>query len=133
MDFKNIFTPRGFLSLGGVVLVLIGVLGFIGVIGPTASQSIFGAGWWFDNAENVAHLVLGVVAILAVYTVKDAALLKWLTILVGALALVVGLYNLSGEIQLLGANLESPADLILHFAVGVWGLYAGFMGKFGKK
>lgn len=129
MDFKNILTPRGFLSVGGVVLILLGILGFVGVIGPTAPQSILGTFWWFDNAENVAHTVLGVVALLAVYMVKDAAIHKWLTLLVGAFALLVGLYNLGGETLLAGANLESPADMLLHVVVGVWGLTAGLKGK----
>lgn len=129
MDFKNILTPRGFLTVGGVVLVLLGLLGFVGVIGPTPEQSLFGATWWFDNAENIAHTVLGVVALAVVYTMKDASLQKWLTVAVGALALVVGLYNLTGEVMVAGATLENPADMVLHLAVGVWGLYAGFMSK----
>ncbi|MBI4096924.1 MAG: hypothetical protein HY428_00720 [Candidatus Levybacteria bacterium] len=129
MDFKNVLTPRGFLSLGGVVLVLVGVLGYVGIIGPTPDQSLFGTFWWFDNAENFAHTVLGVVALLAVYMVKDAGIHKFLALAVGALALVVGLYNLMGEVMVLGANLESPADTVLHLVVGVWGLWAGLKGK----
>lgn len=129
MDFKNVLTPRGFLSLGGVVLVLVGVLGFVGVLGPLQEQSIFGSFWWFDNSENIAHLVLGVVALLAVNYVKDAGVHKFLAVAVGLLALVVGLYNLMGAYMVLGANLESPADTILHLVVGVWGLMAGLKAK----
>ncbi|MEK7605537.1 MAG: DUF4383 domain-containing protein [Patescibacteria group bacterium] len=130
MDFKNILTPRGFLTVGGVILVLVGVLGMVGVIGPTPDKSLFGAFWWFDSAENVAHLVLGIVALAAVYLIKDAGVHKLLVILVGLLGLVVGLYNLMGDnTMLLGASLESPADLVLHLAIGVWGLYAGLMGS----
>lgn len=129
MDFKNLLTPRGFLSVGGTVLVLVGILGYVGVIGPTPDQSIFGTFWWFDNAENLAHTVLGVVAFLSVYMVKDAAVHRFLVLAVGALALVVGLYNLVGEVQVLDANLESPADLVLHLVVGVWGLWAGLKAK----
>ncbi|MBI2442449.1 MAG: DUF4383 domain-containing protein [Candidatus Levybacteria bacterium] len=123
----NILTPRGFLTVGGVILVLLGLLGFV-VIGPTPQQSLFGDFWWFDNVENVAHLLLGVVALALVYVVRDATLEKWVTVLVGALALVVGLLNFQGEYMFGGANLESPADMVLHLVVGVWGLYAGFTG-----
>lgn len=123
----NLFSPKGFLQVGGVVLVLVGVLGFVGVIGPTPEQSLFGSFWWFDNAENVAHTVLGVVALLAAY-MFPATYHKPLVMAVGAFALLVGLYNLMGEVVLLGANLESPADLVLHLAVGAWGLYAS-LGK----
>src|SRR3989344_3784613 len=115
--------PRQFLLLGGIVLVLVGLLGFFGVIGPTAEQSIFGEMWWFDNAENWAPLVLGVVAL--VLLMAPAGLQKPVVILVGIVGLLVGLYNFASE-SLLGANLESPADLILHLVVRTWALIAGF-------
>ncbi len=129
MDFKNFLTPRGFLSLGGVVLLAVGILGFIGVIGPTPDRSIFGDAWWFDNAENVAHTVLGIVALLAVTMMKDAAMQKMLVLAVGAFALLVGLYNLGGEVMLAGATLQNPMDTVLHLVVGAWGLYAGLKGS----
>ncbi len=57
--------PKQFLLLGGLILTLVGILGFVGVIGPSAANSLFGANWWFDNGENWAHLVLGLVALVA--------------------------------------------------------------------
>jgi ABC-type Fe3+-siderophore transport system permease subunit len=45
--------PKQFLTIGGAVLLLVGILGFIGIIGPDAN-SIFGSAWYFDNAENIA-------------------------------------------------------------------------------
>ena len=129
MDFKNFLTPKGFLSLGGFILVLLGVLGYVGVLGQTPDQSLFGVSLWFDSAENFTFTVLGVVALLAVYKVKDATINKFLVLAVAALALVVGLYSLMGEVTVLGANLESPGDTVLHLVVGVWGLLAGLKGK----
>lgn len=123
----NPLTPKGFLTIGGVVLLLVGILGFIGVIGPTPDKSLFGSFWWFDTPENVAHTILGIVALLATVALKDANLQKWLVAAVGALAILVALYNLMGNnAMLIGANLESPADLLLHTLVGVWGLVAAF-------
>lgn len=115
--------PKQFLLIGGLVLAVVGILGFVGVIGPTAEQSIFGSAWWFDNAENWAHLVLGIVALLA-WKMLSASNQKMLVILVGVLGLLVGLYNFTST-SLLGANLENPADLVLHLVVGLWALYAG--------
>ena len=115
--------PKQFLVWGGIVLVLVGVLGFVGLIGPTAADSLFGEAWWFDNAENWAHLVLGVVALIAAYALKSADAQKWLVTLVGLLALFFAAYNIFST-SFLGANLESPADLILHLVVGVWALWA---------
>lgn len=123
----NVLTTKGFLQVGGVVLVAVGVLGYIGIIGPTAKMSIFGDFWWFDQAENLAHTVLGVVALLAAFTFP-AALQRYLVIAVGLLGLAVGLYNFTST-TLDGAMLQSPADLVLHLAIGAWALYAAFVGE----
>ncbi len=123
---------KQFLQIGGAILLLVGVLGMVGVIGPTPEQSLFGSFWWFDTAENVAHLVLGVVALGASF-VLTADMQKSLVILVGILGVVVGLYSLVMGNMLLGANLENPADTILHLVVGGWALWAamnkGMMAK----
>lgn len=118
--------PKQFLLIGGAVLVLVGVLGFVGVIGPTGEASLFGNAWWFDNKENWAHLVLGIVALIAGLAFP-MSVQKPLAIAVGVLGILVGLYNFYSP-ALFGANLESPADLILHLVVGAWGLWAG-LGK----
>ncbi len=117
------FTPKGFLTYGGIILLLVGLLGMFGIlIGPTPEASIFGSTWWFDNAENWAHLVLGVVGIAAAF-VFPASLQRILVLLLGIVGILVAVYNIFST-SLLGANLESPADLILHAVVGAWALYA---------
>lgn len=126
----NIFTPKGFLQVGGTILVLLAILGYVGIIGPTPDRSIFGTGWWFDNAENVAHFVLGVVALLATVALKNSMHQKWLVAAVGVLGILFGVYSLFGSIpdgtMFMGANLENPLDTILHLVVGVWALTAAF-------
>lgn len=123
-QLKNTVNPKQFLQIGGVVLVLVGVLGFVGVIGPTP-DSLFGEVWWFDNAENWAHLVLGVVGLIAAF-VLPGSLQKPLVMLLGVVGVLVGLYSLLGYSTLLGANLENPADSLLHLAVGAWALWASW-------
>lgn len=118
---------KQFLQVGGVVLVLVALLGFVGVIGPTAGNSIFGAAWWFDNGENWAHLLFGIVALVASAALGMSAQ-KLLTQLVGALGVLVGLYSLVISTNFLGANLENPADSILHLAIGAWALWAASKG-----
>jgi hypothetical protein len=127
--------PRQFLLLGGAVLLLVGILGFdfIGLIGPTAEDSIFGDAWWFDDGENWAHTILGVVGIIAGLSFPANAQ-RGLTFLVGLLGIFFGVYNLFGietingttGVLVFGTNsfLESPADTILHFFVGAWALFA---------
>lgn len=129
-----LFTPKGFLQVGGAVLVLVAVLSFLGIIGPTA-DSLFGAAWYFDDAENVAHLVLGVVALGLVFF-AGADIQKWVTLAVGALAIFATLWSLMGSIpdgaNLLGAQLQNPADTLLHTVVGVWAVVAGLKKEGGS-
>lgn len=119
--------PRQFLLIGGVVLVLVGILGFVGLIGPEASDSIFGRDWWFDNGENWAHTILGVVAVIAGFTLSPGAQ-RGLVIVVGVVGLFFGVYNLFST-DFLGTNLENPLDTILHFVVGGWALLSAFGGR----
>lgn len=113
---------KQFLQIGGAVLLLVGILGFIGVIGPTPEKSLFGDFWWFDNGENWAHTILGIVALIASMSMSMASQ-KTLTMVVGVVAVFFGLYNFFST-SFYGANLESPADLILHLVVGAWALWA---------
>ena len=114
-------TPKSFLLVGGIVLLLVGILGMVGVIGPTADDSLFGASWWFDAGENWAHLIIGIVGLIAAF-VLPASGQKPLVMILGIVALLVGLYSLFISESFLGANLENPADSILHLAVGVWAM-----------
>ena len=124
MELNYLLSPQGFLKVGGTVLVLVGILGFIGIIGPTA-DSLFGSSWYFDNAENWAHLVLGVVGLVAAFAFP-ASLNKFIVMVLGVVGVLVGLYSLFGSTTLLGAGLENPADTLLHLVVGAWALLAGF-------
>ena len=123
----DILRSKGFLTVGGWILVVVGILGMVNVLGPTESASIFGSAWWFDGAENWAHLVLGVVALWGAYKLS-ASSQKNLAGIFGVVALLVGIYSLLGNSLLLGANLENPADTILHIVVGIWGLLAAKNG-----
>lgn len=114
--------PKQFLSLGGIVLVLVGILGFIGIIGPTAQDSIFGSAWWFDTAENWAHTILGIVALVAAFALP-ANLQKPLVMIVGLLGIFFGVYNIFSD-MFWGAHLQQHADTALHFVVGIWALAA---------
>ena len=116
--------PKQFLQIGGAILLVLGIAGYAGVFNDTKSF------FYLDNGENVIHTILGVVAIGASFLLKDAMLQKWLVVAVGVFALVATAYgfavagNASPNVGF--ANLESPADDILHLVVGVWALAAAF-------
>ncbi len=124
--------PKQFLTVGGVVLVVLAVIGFLGVL-TQSSTPVF----WLDTGENVAHLVLGVVALAAVFVPglnsALAPFYKALVVAVGVVALFFGLYGFvvagAPAPNTFGlANLENPADNVLHLLVGVWALYAALVG-----
>ncbi len=114
---------KQWLILGGAALILLGVLGFIGVIGPTPAESIFGATWYFDNAENWAHLVLGIVGMICAF-ILPTMLQKYLVVLLGVVGVFFGVYSAFVSNTFAAANLESPADTLLHLVVGIWAFIA---------
>lgn len=86
----------------------------------------FGSTWWFDHRENWAHLIRGVVGLIAAFTFPASAQ-QSLVMLLGLLGIFVGVYNVFST-KFLGANLESPADIILHAVVGASTLWVS-MGQ----
>lgn len=123
-------TPRQFLLLGGILFVLLGVLGLF-VLGPTADQSMLHDFFWLDNKENFAHLLFGVVALVAYNFLKDAQMIKWLVALVGVVALFAagaGFMNEAMPVPNAGLTNLEMSDNLLHIAVAVWAFYVSFMG-----
>lgn len=119
---------KQFLLTGGLILLVLGLLGFIpGIIGPDPSHSIFGGTWYFDNAENWANTVLGILMLIAAFAVP-ASVQKWVAVFVGVVAIVIGIYGMFST-TLLGATLENPADTLLHLGLGAWALVVSFAGS----
>ena len=115
---------KQFLIVGGIILVLVGVLGAYGPIGPTAADSIFGGTWYFDYWENVVHTILGVVALIAAFAFPRS-IQKPLVVIVGLVALYFAAYSGFSSSDYYGyAMLQQHADTALHVVVGVWALWA---------
>ena len=125
--------PRLFLSSGGSVLLLLGTVGYANVFTETGSPS-----FWLDGAENVAHTGLGLVALGAVFVpgFNHALAPHYRTIvgLLGVIALFFGFYGFllpagsSADPNAFGvANLENPADNLLHLVIGVVALASAYV------
>lgn len=129
-------TSTGFLRYGGVVLLVVGIVGYLGVFNSFEFFSL-------DTGENVAHTVLGIVGIAVGFGLKNAGLHRLLTIALLATAAFFTIWGLllpSGGALSNGAfatpnfyglaNLENPADSILHLVVAAWaGLALWMEGK----
>ncbi len=134
---EMLFTPKGFLMSGGLVLLLLGLIGFVFLNG-SATQSALGSFFWLDNSENIAHTALGIVALAAVYVPGLNTALKpyyrWIVILVALIALFFAVYGFlvagdtSGTNTFGLANLEL-GDNLLHLVVFAWAGLAAFWGN----
>jgi hypothetical protein len=104
----------------GVVFILIGVLGFIP--GVTSDGKLLGI---FDvsTMHNIIHLLSGVAAFALATSEKGAKTYFQVFGLVYALVTVVGFVQGDTVLGLIGVN---TADNILHLAIAVVALYAGF-------
>jgi hypothetical protein len=130
MDYRStLFTPRGFLMVGGAVLLLLGIVGFLNIFRSSS--------FYLTGGENIAHVALGLVALAAVFVpgLKDTLepYYRWLVILVGAIALFFGVYgfiigpgNPPATLNTFGlANLEI-VDNLIHLVVAGWAFLAAF-------
>lgn len=117
--------PKSFLQIGGVILLALGIIGYL-------VPNLLGDLLWFDQSENVAHTVLGIVAlVLAPLPIGD--LKKWVVVLVGLVALYFGiagfLVSANSAPNYYGITNFEMLDNVVHLVVGVWAL----MAAFGKK
>lgn len=117
--------PRLFLSAGGSVLLLLGVVGYANLFTEAGSPS-----FWLDGTENLAHSMVGVVAISAAFlpgrSGSTARFQRWVVALIALITLSVGVYGFllpagsGAHPNAFGvANLESPADNLLHLVIGI--------------
>jgi hypothetical protein len=125
--------PRLFLSAGGSVLLLLGVVGYANVFTEAGSPT-----FWLDGKENLAHTSLGIAALAAVFVPGlNRVLVPHYRVIVGLIAVLALFFAAYGFLQPPGssahpntfgvANLENPADNLLHLVVGIVALAAMYM------
>jgi len=126
---SSVLNPTGMLKAGGVVLIVLGLLGFTGI---TNSFEPF----FLTAGENIAHVALGVVGLGAGFGTKSADLHRWLVAFIALSGLFTGIYGFTlaagDEMHrnFFGlANLENPADNVLHLVVGIWAAAAAYLNR----
>lgn len=122
---------RFFLKFGGLALVILAILGFSGVTGPIAADSIFGSVWWFDTAECWALMVVGVISIVVGYT-ATIKFQKPFALAVGLLAILFAGWTKYIDPNFLGINIEFPIDLAWYAVFGLWGVVSAVVNH-GEK
>lgn len=117
-----------FASTFGGVYVLVGILGFVGLVGGTTDQTpdfllgIFGV----TAVHNVIHLLVGFAFLAGAQSDSSARLVSLAIGAVYTLVGVIGVLNIAFVNTLLNINL---ADNLLHFGTGLLALAIGFQGR----
>ncbi len=119
------------LIVTGIFFILLGILGFVRVLGPTSQESIFGELWWLDKTENWSHLVVGLVSVIFGLFAQDSGKKIW-GWLYGILLVVVSIYSIITS-HLLKVNLEVPVEEVLYFTIGDIVLWATVNSNKAKK
>lgn len=101
----------------GVVLTLVGVLGFVPGIAP--GGQLLGV-FMVDSLHNVVHLLTGILGLLLAKS-AGKAYLKGL----GVVYLVVTVLGFA-QGSVLGLIMVNTADNVLHLVLAALGLYYGF-------
>ena len=126
----SFFSPKGFLTYGGAVLLLLGIVGYLGIFSQSAVPAFY-----LDSGENIAHTALGVIALAIVFVpglnTMFAPYYRPIVILLGIVALFFAIYGFAvggnAAPNTFGvANLESPADDILHLVVAAYAFYSAW-------
>ena len=109
----------------GIVLLLVGILGFVPAATPDGKLlGIFAV----NTMHNIVHVATGVVALIAGFASERGA--KIFFQVFGVIYAVVALLGfVYGEQLLLGLVSNNTADTWLHVAIALLALYLGFMMK----
>ncbi len=123
--------PKIFLTIGGIILVTIGLLGITHLLGSISSASLFNPPYWI----NFFHLGLGIIVLAAVWS-RRAKLQSGLTLFATIIGITIGLLGL-----ILGPwaasyynnpELADPSDHIAHLTVGLLAFWAFSNRKVSK-
>jgi hypothetical protein len=107
----------------GIVLLLVGVLGFV----PGAAPNGHLLGIFHINvAHNLVHLLTGAAALLCGLTSEHASrtFFRVFGVIYGLVA-ILGLF--SGDQPVLGIIANNMADVVLHLAIAAFSLVLGFV------
>lgn len=130
---SSVLTSAGMLKAGGVVLIVLGLVGFTGV--TNSFQPFF-----LTAGENIAHVVLGIVGLAVAYGIKDPRVHRGLVAVLAITGFAFGIWGFllpsgmlpealtNGNFYGL-ADLENPLDNALHIVVGIWATVAYFMDR----
>jgi hypothetical protein len=130
MSMGTLFSPKGFLTYGGAILLVLGLVGIFALNDATQTPAFY-----LDSGENWAHTGLGIIALAIVIipglNTAFAPYYRSIVVMLGIVALFFAVYGfyVGGDTapNTFGiSNLEYPLDDLLHLVVAVWALFAAW-------
>jgi hypothetical protein len=112
----------------GVILVLLGLLGFVPAIAPDGY--LFGV-FAVNAAHNLVHIIAGLIGIWAGISNAPRASLgyAWFVLILFGLLMLMGFIFIPTEGMLLGFVRYNVADSLLHLLISLSGLAAIVVGQ----
>ena len=110
----------------GVVLALVGVLGFVDV-SPIMSNGMLLGIFAVDTMHNIVHVLSGVLAIL--FAMRGEGQAKLFAKVFGVVYALVAVLGFVAEDLLMSLMAVNMADHVLHIVLALAFLYIGFVAK----
>ena len=120
---------KQFLWWGGISLLAVGLLGFVG-LGPTPDSSLLGGWLYFDVNQSLIHLVFGLLAMLAVKFDYEPVY-RYFTALIGVIGVSLAAYSIyrinAPTPNIFILNIETPLESFVYLVFGLCALWVVLM------
>lgn len=114
---------RNFLVWMGYIAIILGILGFIHVLGPTPQNSIFGSYWWMSSQVGLIYIVGGIVSLFTAYAMPES-IIQIVTFGIAVVAFFIGLYGLFWAPRVFSVPLEGVIGNLINFLIGIWAFWS---------
>ncbi|MEK7579399.1 MAG: DUF4383 domain-containing protein [Patescibacteria group bacterium] len=109
----------------GIVLLVIGILGFIP--GITTTDGYLLGIFHVDGLHNIIHIITGLIGLIV--SAKSERAQRLFFQIFGWIYLVVTILGFLGSGMVLGLFVANVADNILHLVIAVLSLWLGYSGR----
>ncbi len=118
-----------FLKRIGMVLIASAFLGYL-ALGITPDGSLLSKWLYFDANQNLLHVVIGVIALVAARK-GSLVICRYASAIIGVLAIVAAAYSIYRydfpSPNALIINIETPLETVFYLALGLWSLWVVLM------
>src|SRR3989338_5925751 len=111
---------KAFALILGIVLLLVGILGFISANGLVGEDAFFGS----NAIQNILHLIAGAFGIYAGTKGKGQgynSIIGWIGVVLGVLGFIPGITEVLADLLMINTEIT-----ILHLAIGIVSLLVYF-------